>query len=79
MSGCGVREQLMLVELTFGFLVWAAIFLLIIIIGSDLFATMVEQQALYLRLIIDYAPLPATTSIPSNPEPVSRYLSWTTR
>lgn len=68
----------MLVELAFGFLVWAAIFLLIIIIGNDLFATMVEQQALYLRLIIDYAPLPATTCIPSNPEPVSRYLSWAT-
>jgi hypothetical protein len=67
----------MLVELTFGFLVWAAVFLLIIIIGSDLFATMVEQQAHNLRLIIDYAPLPATTDIPSNPEPVSRYLSWT--
>jgi len=67
----------MLVELTFGFLVWAAIFLLIIIIGSDLFATMVEHQSLFLRLIIDYAPLPATTTIPSNPEPVSRYLSWT--
>lgn len=68
----------MLAELTFGFLVWVVIFLLIIIIGSDLFAAMVEQQALYLRLIIDYAPLPATTCIPSNPEPVSRYLSWAT-
>jgi hypothetical protein len=67
----------MLVELTFGFLVWVSVFLFIIIIGSDLFTSIVEQQALYLFLIIDYAPLPATTSIPSNPEPVSRYLSWT--
>ena len=59
-----------------GFLVWVAIFLLIIIIGSDLFTSMIEHQACYLRLIIDYAPLPSTKSIPSNPEPVSRYLSW---
>lgn len=66
----------MLAEFTFGFLVWVAIFLLIIIIGSDLFTSMIEHQACYLRLIIDYAPLPSTKSIPSNPEPVSRYLSW---
>src|SRR5665647_1550906 len=66
----------MLAELTFGFLLWVSIFLLIIIIGSDLFTSMIEHQANYLRLIIDYAPLPSNKSIPSDPEPVSRYLAW---
>jgi len=66
----------MLAELIFGVLVWIVIFLLIVIIGSDLFATMIEHHALYLRLIIEYASLSAIKNIPSNPEPVSRYLSW---
>ncbi len=63
-------------ELIFWFLVWVAIFLLIVIIGNGLFTSMIEHQASYLHLIIDYAPLPSNKSIPSDPEPVSRYLAW---
>ena len=66
----------MLAELTFGFLVWVAIFLIIIVVGGDLFAMMVDEQIRYLRLIIFHAPLFVTTGIPSTPEPVARYVSW---
>lgn len=62
--------------LTFGILVWIAIILLVIVAGSELFTIMIEEQIRYLRLIIHYAPLPATISIPSRPEPVARYVSW---
>ena len=37
---------------------------------------MIDEQLRYLRLIVHYAPLPATVSIPSRPEPVARYVSW---
>jgi hypothetical protein len=63
--------------IVFGFLIGAAIFLLILIIGGNLFAAIVGQQVLYLRLMIDYAPLSPTNRIPSHPEFVSRCLSWT--
>ncbi|MDP3396967.1 MAG: hypothetical protein Q8S57_09940 [Methanoregula sp.] len=67
---------LMIDMLTFGILVWITIVLLIIVAGSELFTMMIEEQIRYLRLIIHYAPLPATVSIPSRPEPVARYVSW---
>lgn len=62
--------------LIFGILLWIAIVLLVIVAGSDLFAMMIEEQIRYLRLLIHYAPLPTTVSIPSRPEPVARYVSW---
>jgi hypothetical protein len=68
--------QLMLAELTFGILVWVVIVIIITIVGSNLFAIMVDEQTRYLRLIFFYAPLPATASIASNPEPVRGYVSW---
>jgi hypothetical protein len=66
----------MFAELTTGILLWVTLFLFIIVVGSELFAIMVDEQIRYLRLIIFYAPLPATTGIPSNPEPVARYVFW---
>ncbi|HUT38765.1 MAG TPA: DUF6544 family protein [Methanoregula sp.] len=66
----------MLVEVLAGILIFIAVFLLIVIIGSNLFAIMIEEKARYLLLTIFNASLPATKSIPSNPKPVSRYLSW---
>ncbi|MCX6696941.1 MAG: hypothetical protein NTV84_05160 [Methanoregula sp.] len=66
----------MLAELTIGILLGISIFIIIILAGSDLFAIMVNEQIRYLRLIVFYAPLPGTAGIPSNPEPVARYLSW---
>ncbi len=66
----------MLAELTFGILVWVVIVIIITIVGSNLFAIMVDEQTRYLRLIIFYAPLPATVSIASHPEPVAGYVSW---
>jgi len=62
--------------LTFGILLWIAIVLLVIVAGSEIFAMMIEEQIRNLHLIIHYAPLPATVSIPSKPEPVARYVSW---
>lgn len=62
--------------LTFGIIVWIVIVLLVIVAGSEFFAMIVEEQIHYLRLIIHYAPLPATVSIPARPEPVARYVSW---
>jgi hypothetical protein len=66
----------MLEELTFGFILCIVIFIFIIVVGSELFRIMVNEQLRYLRLIVHYAPLPATISIPSRPEPVARYVSW---
>jgi len=65
----------MLSELLFGFIIWIVVFLFIIAVGSELFTIMVDEQIRYLRLIINYAPLPATISIPTHPEPVARYAS----
>jgi len=62
--------------LVFGVLLWIAIFLLVIVAGSEFFAMMIEEQIRNLHLIIHYAPLPATISIQSKPEPVARYVSW---
>jgi Family of unknown function (DUF6920) len=66
----------MLAQLAAGILLGIAIFLIIILVGSDLFAIMVDEQIRNLRMIIFYAPLPATAGVPSNPEPVARYVSW---
>ena len=67
---------MMFAELTTGILLWVAIFLFIILVGSELFALMVDEQIRHLRLIIFYAPLPAKAGIPASPEPVARYVSW---
>lgn len=66
----------MLSELLFGFILWIAVSLFIIAVGSELFAIMVDERLRYLRLIVNYAPLPATVSIPTRPEPVARYASY---
>lgn len=69
----------MLAAVIVGIIFFIVIFLLIIIVGGDFFASMVEQQIHYLRFITFYAPLPVTVSMPSNPEPVARYVSWALR
>jgi hypothetical protein len=66
----------MFLELASGFLVWVTIFLFIISIGNEMFARMIEHQALYLLLIVDYAPFPTKKHASSSPEPVSRYVPW---
>ena len=66
----------MLSELLFGFILWIAVSLFIIAVGSELFAIMIDERLRYLRLIVNYAPLPATVSIPTRPEPVARYASY---
>jgi hypothetical protein len=66
----------MIDPMVFGILLWIAIVLLTIVAGSELFTIMIEEQIRYLRLIVHYAPLPATISIPTRPEPVARYVSW---
>jgi hypothetical protein len=66
----------MLSELLFGFILWITVFLFIIIVGSELFAIMIDERLRYLRLIVNYAPLPAAISIPTRPEPVARYASY---
>jgi hypothetical protein len=66
----------MLTELILGISLCIAIFFFIITVGNELFTIMVDEQLRYLRLIIHYAPLPPTVSIPQRPEPVSRYVSW---
>jgi hypothetical protein len=63
-------------ELLFGFILWIAVFLLIIAVGSELFSIMIEERLRYLRLIVNYAQLSPTISIPTSPEPVARYVSW---
>ena len=63
-------------ELLFGFIVWIVIVLFIILAGNEIFAIMVDEQLRYLRLIVNYAPLSPTVSIPSRPEPLARYVSW---
>jgi hypothetical protein len=66
----------MLAVLTLWVILCIVIFLFIIVVGSELFAIMIDEQLRYLRLIIHYAPLPPAVNIPQRPEPVSRYLSW---
>jgi hypothetical protein len=66
----------MLTELMFGIILCIVIFIFIIVVGSELFRIMVNEQLRFLLLIVHYAPLPATISIPSRPEPVARYVSW---
>ena len=66
----------MLSELLFGFILWITVFLFIIVVGSELFSIMIDERLRYLRLIVNYAPLPATISIPTHPEPVARYASY---
>lgn len=65
----------MLTGHTFLLILCIVFFLIIIIAGNELFAIMVDEQFRYLRLIISYAPLPATVSIPSRPEPVARHVT----
>jgi hypothetical protein len=66
----------MLDELASGIILFIVIFLFIIVIGSELFTIMVNEQLRYLRLITHYAPVPAPGSNHPVPEPVARYLSW---
>ena len=66
----------MLSELLFGFILWIAVFLFIIAVGSELFAIMVDERLRYLRLIVNYTPLPASISMPTRPEPLVRYASY---
>jgi hypothetical protein len=63
-------------ELLFGFIVWIAIILLIIAVGSELFSIMIDERLRSLRLIVNYAQVPPAVSIPSRPEPLGRYVSW---
>jgi hypothetical protein len=63
-------------ELFVGFIFCIAIFLFLIVVGSDLFGIMVDERLRYLRLIIFYAPPKTRVTIPSNPEPVARYVTW---
>lgn len=65
----------MLTELMFWFILSIVIFIFIIVVGSELFRIMVNEQHRYLQLIVHYAPLPPAVSIPTRPEPVSRYVS----
>ena len=58
------------------FIVWIVVFIFIIVVGNELFVIMVDERLRYLRLIVNYAPLPATISIPTYPEPVARYASY---
>lgn len=62
--------------LIFGIILCIVIFLFLIVVGNELFGIMVDEQLRYLRLIVFYAPTPATGSIPSGPEPVARYVAW---
>jgi hypothetical protein len=66
----------MIAEVFTGIIIFFMLFLVIIIVGSKLFTIRVNDQIRYLSLIIFYAPLPAINSIPSNPKPGTRYLSW---
>lgn len=66
----------MLSELLFGFILWIAVFLFIIAVGSELFSIMIDERLRYLRLIVNYAPLLPSVSIPSGPEPIARYAAW---
>jgi hypothetical protein len=59
-----------------GFILWIVIFIFIVVVGNELFTIMVDERLRYLRLIVNYAPLPAMVKIPQNPEPVARYLGW---
>jgi len=63
-------------EILFGFILWIVIVLFIILVGNEIFAIMVDERLRYLRLIVNYAPLLPTVSIPSRPEPLARYVSW---
>jgi hypothetical protein len=56
-----------------------AIFLFAVAIGSNLFAVMIDDRVQHLRLIIACAPLPASVTGRSCPEPVSRYLALSAR
>lgn len=58
------------------FILSIAIFLFIVVIGSELFAIMADEQLRLLRLSVHSAPLPSADRIGTGPEPVSRYLSW---
>lgn len=53
-----------------------AIFLFAIVIGSNLFAIMVDEQVRYLQLIALYGPMKGPPIRQSRPEPVSEYLAW---
>lgn len=66
----------MFAELIVGIIFWAAIFLFLIVVGSDLFGIMVDEKIRDLRLIAFYAPVQATVSLPSGPEPLARYAAW---
>jgi hypothetical protein len=66
----------MLTELLSGFIFWFVIFFFIIIVGNELFTILVNEQLRYLRLIVHYAPLPATACIASGSGPVPQNLSW---
>jgi len=76
MDAAGGGQQLMASELLAGFILCVIIFLFLIVIGSELFTIMADEQLRLLRLIVHYAPLPATCGTPTGPEPLSRYLSW---
>jgi hypothetical protein len=58
------------------FIVWIVVFIFLIVAGNELFTIMVDERLRYLRLIVNYAPLPATIRIPQSPEPVARYVAW---
>lgn len=71
----GKGDRLM-TDLLILFLVFAAAVLLIAIaIGANLFTVMVDEQVRYLQLIAFYAPL-TEHSVHSRPDQVSRYLAW---
>ncbi|MCK9580453.1 MAG: hypothetical protein M0Q92_08375 [Methanoregula sp.] len=57
-------------------IIWAAILLLFIVVGRELFAIMVDERLRYLRLITFYAHLSERVDIPRDPGPVARYISW---
>jgi len=65
----------MFTELMSVIILFIVISLFFIVIGSELFTIMVNDQLRYLRLVTHYAPATAPGSIVSVPEPVSRYLS----
>jgi hypothetical protein len=68
----------MYTELMTGFILCIAVFLVIVVTGSELFAIMAGEQLRLLRLSAHHAPLPEADGILPAPEPVSRYLSWAT-
>ena len=54
------------------------LYLFAIVIGEELFKIMVNEQVRYLKLIVTYVPLPSHRDIGQLPEPVQRYIAYST-